>query len=807
MNAFLHIIGRELRSYFNSPIAYCFIVVFLLVTCGLFMTTFFLAGVATMRPFFSSLPLILIIFESALTMRLWAEERKNGTLPLLFSLPTKSTALVLGKYLSAFIFSLLALASTLVIPVMLIALGRPDVGPILGGYLGAVLLIAFLLAMGMSISAFFKDQIVAFIISLVAGFACFLAGLEFISAFIDGWVPGLGTFLRDTIGIGSHFNSFSKGVIDLSDFLYFFSFAVIFLIINVFTLEGYLRYKAQRGFTLGCILLVATGVLINGILRDVNIGRVDLTEEKIFTVSPATKRVFERLKVPIKVTYYVSPKEKLPTPMKDMPRDVADILEELSRLSPKFSYKIVHPEDVPDQIEDLHKKGITPFSAQTIEQDALNIKRIYSAISVGYLDKKEEIIPQVVPDSLGSLEYDLVSKIYRLTLPKKPRVFLVTPSSSVDPKLAAILRQAGRPVPDQDRFTRIVQILESQGYEVVKHKITKETPIPDDVNLIMLIAPERLEDRARYEIYRRLREGIPLFVAGQSYTYAYSEGPNGPEIHAQKTSTAINAILEPFGIKIGDKMLFDTRHVTLHVTTQRQIGMFTALVQTPVNYPVQIEILPDQMNSSLSITNSISGLLYLWGSPLVFDDSLLKKAGLKKTILFTTSPGAWEREFHFGALTQQDLTPPPADKLVQLPLAALLEGTFPNPFQGKEVPKWEADKDSNSTDTKEGQEGGEARPGKLFVIGCSEMFSDSAIMAMGNPVFLLNTVDALSLGEELIHIRNKTQVQRFIRPVSPQEKLAWRIFTIFLMPVLWSLYGVFRAARRRKNRIDCKDGR
>jgi len=432
MSQWLNVAKRELRSYFNSPIAYCFIVVFILVTCGLFMTTFFLSGVATMRPFFSSLPLILIVFVPAVTMRLWAEERKNATLSLLFSLPTNSISLVLGKFLASFAFGILALLSTLVIPIMLIILGDPDPGPIWGGYLGSILLLAFLLSLGMAVSAFFKDQIVAFIISLVVGFSCFLAGLEFISAFIDGWIPGLGTFLRETIGISSHFNSFSKGIIDIGDCIYFIVFSVIFLLINVFTLEGYLRMRTTKGFAFGCILLIGIGIFLNGIFRDMHLGRMDLTEDKIFTVSPATKRVFERLKVPIRVTYYVSSKDKLPTPMKDMPRDVGDILEELKRLSPKFSYKIVNPEDIPDEIEDIHKKGILPFSAQTIEHDALNIKRIYSAISVGYLDKKEEIIPQVVPDSLGSLEYDLVSRIYRLTLTSKPKIVLVTPNSSMD---------------------------------------------------------------------------------------------------------------------------------------------------------------------------------------------------------------------------------------------------------------------------------------------------------------------------------------------------------------------------------------
>jgi len=811
MNQWWNITKRELRSYFNSPIAYCFIVVFLIVTCGLFMTTFFLSKIATMRPFFSSLPLILIVFVPAITMRLWAEERKSKTLPLLFSLPTGSASLVLGKFAASFIFGSLALLSTLTIPLMLAALGRPDPGPIIGGYFGGILLIGFLMALGMAISAFFQDQIVAFIITLVAGFGCYLIGLEFISAFIDGWIPGFGTFLRDTIGISSHFNSFAKGVLDLSDLLFFLLFTIVFILINILTLEGHLRMRTTRGFVLGCVLLLGIVVFANGVLHEIPENRFDLTENKLYTVSPATKRVLERLKVPIRVTYYVSPRSKLPTPMKDMARDVGDMLEELERLSPKFSYRIVNPEAMPDQIEILNKKGIRPFSAQTIEQDSFNIKRIYSSIAVSYLNKKEEVIPQVVPDSLGSLEYDLVSRIYRLTLKSRPKVVLVTPKSSIDPKLARMLQEAGRPVPpDQDRFTRIVDLLESQGYDVVRQQITKEHPIPKDARLLMIIAPQKLGERQRFEVYRFLRSGRPVFIASQTYTYDYSEGPGGPELHARKTLQGADALLSPFGITIGKDMFFDPRHVTLHVTSQRQIGMFTALVQTPVNYPVQIEVLPDTMDQKVSITSSLPGLLYLWGSPIEIDNKTLKKLGLEYTVLFTSSGGAWTREFHLGPLSRRDLIPSGTNKSSPYPLSVLIEGTFPDPFQGKGVPKWPGKESGNAT----GESPGEVlstsltkpRQSRLLVVGCSEMFSDMAIRAMGNAVFLLNTADALGLGEELIHIRNKTQVQRFIAPIGAREKVLWRGFTVFLMPTFWILYGIIRVMRRRKNRLLCERG-
>ncbi len=807
---------RELAAYFNSPVAYVFIVVFLLVTCGIYMTGFFLQGLCSMRSLFTTLPLVLIVFVPALTMRLWAEERKTGTLALLFSLPTSSTALCLGKFIAAFVFGATALAGTLTIPVMLGVLGNPDPGPIAGGYIGSLFLLALLLSLGMTVSALFSDQIVAFIITLVFGFGCFLLGTDFIPTFLDGWVNGLGTFLRDTLGIPSHFNSFAKGVIDLGDVLFYLSYTVLFLMINVLILEGHLRLRTARGFSLGVALLLGIGIFLNGVVKGANLPRIDLTEDKLYTVSPATKRVLERLKVPITVTYYVTSRDRLPTPMKDIARDVKDILEELANLSPKFTFKVVDPARIPDKIQDLQKKGIVPFSAQTIEQDTVNIKRIYSSIAVAYLDKKEEIIPQIVPQSLGSLEYELISKIYRLTLDHEPKVVLWAPKRELDLRTLQLLQQMGRPIPPRDDFQTLGEILRDEGYEVIRQGIDKDHPLPGDTRLLILMGPERLDERQRYEIYRFLRAGGSVILAAQGHRYTYDEGPRGLNVMAQQIPLDhINELISPLGVQINKDMLFDQRHMVLQITSQRRMGLFTALVQTPVNFPMQIQILPDQMNQDLSITNRVQGLLYLWGSALDLEERDKGNTELASTVLFTSSPSSWTVPYHFGPLTPEDLHPHGSEGLRPRPLALLLEGTFPNPFEGKDMPEWPGtgEKDKKQDSKKEEKEESkdetqpmpaEAKPGRMLVVGCSEMFTDTVIGALGNAAFALNSVDALALGDELIHVRTKAMVQRFIPPVSTNAKILWRAVTIFLIPSLWIAYGIARAVRRKKAREHCE---
>ena len=232
------IFRREFAAYFNSPIAYIFIIVFLVLNCGLFMTPFFLQGMADMRDFFGNLPLFLIFFIPAISMRLWAEDKRSGTFELLMTLPMQTSEVMLGKYLAAMAFYLVALAGTLPIPLMLLALGNPDLGAIAGGYLGAVLLGGLYMSVGIFTSGLLRDQITAFILGMLACFVLFLVGIPAVAATVDGWVSGLGSFLQNAFGLMPHYQSLGRGVLQLGDLVYFLSLTGVFLALNTLWLEG-----------------------------------------------------------------------------------------------------------------------------------------------------------------------------------------------------------------------------------------------------------------------------------------------------------------------------------------------------------------------------------------------------------------------------------------------------------------------------------------------------------------------------------------------------------------------------------------
>ncbi|MFH1677482.1 MAG: ABC transporter permease subunit, partial [Patescibacteria group bacterium] len=224
---------KELMSYFNSPIAYIFIGVFLIVGNWLFFNYFFLIGQASMRNYFAILPWIFLFLSPAITMRLWAEEKKSGTIEFLLTLPITDWQAVLSKFFGALVFMFIALLLSITLPITVAILGNVDLGPIIGSYLGALFLGGSYLALGLFISSLTKNQIIAFILSLAACFGAFIIGADFVLA----QAPQFAAPLMKFLGLGSHFYNIAKGVIDSKDIIYYSLFIFFFLWLNVRVIE------------------------------------------------------------------------------------------------------------------------------------------------------------------------------------------------------------------------------------------------------------------------------------------------------------------------------------------------------------------------------------------------------------------------------------------------------------------------------------------------------------------------------------------------------------------------------------------
>ena len=234
------IVKRELSGYFGSPVAYVFIIIFLLL-CGFFtffVSHFYETGQADLRAFFQWHPWIFLFLIPAVAMRLWAEERRTGTIELILTLPVTMTELVVGKFLAAWIFITLGLCLTFPLVLTVIYLGNPDAGAIFTAYVGSFLLAGAYLSVGSMTSAMTRNQVISFIISVVICFFLVMVGWPPVTQILSGWAPfwlvnGIASFSFMT-----HFGSLQRGVLDLRDVLYFGSVIIFMLIATGVTLQN-----------------------------------------------------------------------------------------------------------------------------------------------------------------------------------------------------------------------------------------------------------------------------------------------------------------------------------------------------------------------------------------------------------------------------------------------------------------------------------------------------------------------------------------------------------------------------------------
>ena len=240
MRQFLSITKRELISYFATPVAYVFITIFLLLS-GLFtfyLGNFFEIGQASLGSFFEWHPWLYLFLIPAITMRLWSEEKKSGTIELLTTLPISTLNIVLGKFMAAWLFTLLALILTFPMWITVNYLGNPDNGVIMASYIGSLLMAGGYLSIGIFISSLTKNQVIAFIVSVTVCFLFTVSGLPIVLDFFSNWAGEAITDVIASFSFLANYSDISRGIIDFRTLVYFLSLIVLFLYLNVITLDN-----------------------------------------------------------------------------------------------------------------------------------------------------------------------------------------------------------------------------------------------------------------------------------------------------------------------------------------------------------------------------------------------------------------------------------------------------------------------------------------------------------------------------------------------------------------------------------------
>jgi ABC-2 type transport system permease protein len=421
---------KELSAYFGSLMALMFVGVFLAITLAVFFwvkPTFFARNLADIRPLFRWMPVLTMFLVAALTMRQWSEEQRSGTMEVLLTLPVRRFELVLGKFLAVMALVALSLALTLFLPITVGILGDLDWGPVVGGYLAAILMASAYAAIGLFVSSRTDNQIVSLIVTAILGGLFYLAGTAGATNLVS---DALGRLLQ-AVGTSSRFDSIERGVIDLRDLVYYLSLTAFFLLLNVISLDakrwsrGPQTAAYRRQVILTVLLVAANLVALNTWLFPLAGLRADLTADREYSLSPTTRDLITNLPEPLLVRAYIS--EETHELLKPLVPEIRDMLREYEVVSRgKVKAEVVDPRnDEALEVEANQVYGIQPTPFRISDRYRDSIINSYFDILIRYGDQHvilnfadlievESQSATQVDVRLRNLEYDLTRSIKKV---------------------------------------------------------------------------------------------------------------------------------------------------------------------------------------------------------------------------------------------------------------------------------------------------------------------------------------------------------------------------------------------------------
>ncbi len=576
MNTWLRVAAKELAGFFSAPTAYIFFAAFLAAVLFDFfwMETFFARNIADVRPMFAVMPILLIFLSSAITMRLWSEERRAGTLEILLTAPVTPLQLVFGKFVACLALVAIALLLTLPIPLCVSLMGGLDWGPVLGGYVAALFLAAAYLAIGLFVSARSENQIVSLIVSSLICGAFYLIG----SGALTDLVSNRGAEWLQLLATGARFESITRGVIDLRDLYYYLSLVSVFLCLNVYAIErlrwaGNPNHGAHRRWAMVTGLLSINLIVANVPLHALTNARADITQDRIYSISDATRNYLAQLREPLLIRGYFSAKtHPLLAPL--MPR-LRDLIKEYAIASKgRVRVEFVDPHDDPDvEREAGEKYGIRPVPFQTASKYQASVVNSYFDILIQYGDQFETLGFQDLIDikaqsetdvqvNLRNPEYDITRAIKKVlqnyqgagnlfsNLPKVTFTGYLTPDDrlpetlkKVHEELTAALgefkKKAGDKLvirfedPDAGDGSLAKRLREQYGFRPMTTSILDERrfwfymTLESDGRMVQIPLPEELDSG---DIRRGLQAALKRFSRGFMKSLAIYAPKAGPDM-------------------------------------------------------------------------------------------------------------------------------------------------------------------------------------------------------------------------------------------------------------------------------------
>jgi len=604
LKSLLLLTRKEIISHIDTPATSIALIVFVLFWEFLFFRNAFLVGEASLRSLYDYLPWLLLVFASAVTMGVFAQEKNEGTLELLLTHPVREIEVILAKLFGSWILVCSGLIFAVPIALTFSMFAPFDWGSFAGQLLASILLAGSLVSLGLFISSVLTSQIASLLATAAISFFFILSGSDFITANL----PLLIIPFFEQLSLLTHVSSMARGVIDIRDIWYFISFVFVFVSLTYLMLlkrKFGNRKDYYWSYQIGIALFIGIAVVTNVIGGRIP-GRFDLTQGKKYSLSETTKTAVGDLRDIVTITFYAS--SKLPSQLTPIVRDIKDTLRDYEQIGKgNITLVMKDPSNNPELAQEASSMGVREVQFNVIGQEEFQLKTGFVGISLSYGDKHESI-PLI--QQTGDLEYQLTSLILKITNKEKKTIAFLTDngqkSLTADYKLFADEL-------DKQFITKPVVVDASTPY------------IASEASVLVVAGPKQaLDQQSRDAIKNFMRTGKSVLFFIDAYDV------NSQQLNATINPNSFSDFIKSFGIFVNNDLVYDVR-------SNETIRMGQGQVSVLLPYPFWIKALPVKTSA---VTNRLSAVTFPWASTLSVDDAVITKEGLTVEKLLVTSPYA-----------------------------------------------------------------------------------------------------------------------------------------------------------------------
>lgn len=805
----LSLIKKELLQFFGSLIAYLILVVFALIA-GLFLWFFegnmniLTGGYASLAAFFELAPWLYLFLIPAITMRLFSEEMRSGTMELLLTRPVSLLQLILSKLLAAFFVVALTLVLSLIYFLTIYWLGNPvgiiDVAATMGSYLGLLFLALIFLSVGLFASALSENQIVAFVTAVLVSFFLF-SGFDLLA---DLTVSSSWSALLTSLGISSHYDSISRGMLDSRDLFYFLGITVFFVTLTRIALQWKRVLFSLKNKKLLTYSMVVLSLVV---LSQIRLFRIDFTAEKRYTLSASSVRVLEKLDQPLLAEIYLE--GEMPPGFRRLKTAVEEMLADLQRYGKNSvyirkvdPYNAVPQKDRKAYFEELFRQGIVPTDLRIKTEQGVTTRLVFPSVVLQYgehavvlnLLKNDPSQPaeENLNRSVEQLEFEFLNAIRTLTREKPLQVAFLEGHQEADS----------------------LQVLDfsaalSKSFRVRRIDCNRLPALADSINVLIVADPKaKFPEQDKLQLDQYLMKGGQLVWLIDPVKVSLDSLSEGMTTLALPVDLNLNDQLFHYGVRLNSDLIQDAECLRIRVNTA-PVGAspnysLAPWYFSPLLHPVQSNPVGKNVNPVAS--EFISTI-----------DTVGENPAVKKRILLSSSPFSRKNEAPLMVNLRMIDAPVSRDFFNKsfLVTGVLLEGKFGSVFKNRMIGSSAAGLLT------------ESKPTKMAVFSDGGLISNKVNRASATPVttplgydrvskitfgnrdFFYNLVQYFCDDASLIELRNKSWQLRLLDKVKVNEHGTLIRWLNLLLPLALILSGgaLFAWLRRRKNKFGLRTER